>query len=258
VTAAPSTATAPPAAPTSISATPTLTPAQRLVAADDVLKQGDSGCAIELLLALKASDPSAPGLDDTLYRAYLAHGKRLLDAGELDGSWAMYARALEMVPNDPAARDGQNQIILAKDWRTMETAWGNNDDAALVAGQEIARIDPTYRDIRDKLYALLIARADRLLAAGDRDGAYGSLMQGLEVRPDGAEARERLRPYTPTPTPFAPPTSPPRPVQVAPAQSAPPPAVQPVVQPAPEPAPAPTAAPVVQPAPAPVGTPIRR
>jgi tetratricopeptide (TPR) repeat protein len=207
-----------------------------MASAEETLARGETGRAIELLTALQASSPDAPGLGDALYRAYLSHGKTLLDVGEIDGSWAMYAKALELRPADQAAQAGQNQVILLKQWRAMETAWGKDDEAALAAAQDVARIDPDYRDIRDKLYALLIAKADRLLSAGDRDGAYSTLMLALTVKPDRPEARERLRPYTPTPVPVptprpasAPanvqtqPSSPAQtqPVQAAPAQAAP-------------------------------------
>jgi tetratricopeptide (TPR) repeat protein len=200
--------------------TPTLTAAARMAAAEDLLKRGDSAGAVELLLAIKASDPAAPGLDDALYRAYLARGQALLDGGDIDGSWAAYARAGELRPAEAAPRDGQTEVILAKNWRAMEAAWGKDDDAAIAAAEDVYRIRPDYRDVRDKLYALLIGRADRQLKDGNRDGAYQTLMHALEVKPDGPEARERLKPYTPTPTP--PPTAAPvRPVQSAPAQSAP-------------------------------------
>jgi hypothetical protein len=256
---APATATLPP--PTAVPQTPTPGPAQRLAEADAILAGGDSGRALELVQAVKQSDPTAPGLNDLLYRASMAHAKRLLDAGELDAAWGLYAQALELRPDDAAAKDGQKQIVLAKNWRTMESAWGKDDDAALGAAQEIAQIDLGYRETRDKLYTLLIARADRLLAAGDRAGAYAALMQAIEVRPDAPEARSRLQSYTPTPVIYVPPTSPPRqvqaPAQAAPAQAAP-------VDPAPaQAAPAQPAQPApVQPVTAPVqpaaGTPVRR
>jgi hypothetical protein len=73
------------------------------------------------------------------------------------------------------------------------------------------RLDPSYRDARQKLYALLISKADRLLAAGERDTAFQVLLQALNVGPDGAEAQKRLAMYTPTPTPRPPPVAPIRP-----------------------------------------------
>ncbi len=44
------------------------------------------------------------------------------------------------------------------------------------------RVNPAFRETRQKLYAKLITKADRLLASGDRDGAHPLLMYALEVR----------------------------------------------------------------------------
>jgi eukaryotic-like serine/threonine-protein kinase len=256
--------TGPPSQPTqppAPTAAPTASVADRLQVAEGMLNRGETGTALDTLLAVEAVDRNAPRLDDLLYRAYLAHGKSLLDGGDIEGSWAMYQRASERRPADGVALAGQRQVLLAKHWRAMEAAWGNDDGAALAAALELFRIDPTYRDIRDKLYALQIVQADRLLGAGDQQGAYTVLMQALETKPDGEEARARLRSYTPTPLPAATAT----PIRAQPASGPQQPAPQQQSQPQ-QPAPAPQPAPVTQPAPAqsqpaqqqPSGQPVRR
>ncbi len=55
------------------------------------------------------------------------------------------------------------------------------------------------------LHALLIGKADGLLAQGDVDSAYPFLMRALSVMPGSPEAVQRLKRYTPTPLPAAPP-----------------------------------------------------
>ncbi len=213
--AAPPTATSPPATPS---------PQQRLQTARASLEAGDFVQALALLNAIKQTDPATPGLDDALYQAHIGYGKALLDQGDFDHGYAEYTEALQLKPADGAAMDGQKQAVLAKNWARMEASWGKDDEAAIAALEEIMQVDAGYRDTRAKLYALLVAKADRLLGAGDRDGALPVLMRALEVNPDGAEARQRLASYTPTPAPVRP---------------APPPAAPPAAPPAPAPQPAP-------------------
>jgi tetratricopeptide (TPR) repeat protein len=118
------------------------------------------------------------------------------------------------------------------------------------------QVDGNYREARQKLYALLIARADRLLAAGEREPAVATLQRALELNPDGGEARQRLVALTPTataaPAPAAPAPAPVAP-RAAPAQPAP---AKPAPAPAkPAPAPAQSAPAPAQPAPAPAQQP---
>ena len=114
---------------------------------------------------------------------------------------SQYAEALKVRPNDAAAADGQKQIVLAKNYAIMEANWGKDDERAIQALEEIRAAAPDYRDSAQKLYALLIAKADRQIAAGQRDPAFQTLMHALEVNPDGVEAKTRLTTYTPTPVP---------------------------------------------------------
>jgi serine/threonine-protein kinase len=248
--AATSAATVAPSA-TPVPATPTLTAAQQIAQADAILAAGETGRAVEMATALKGADPSSPGVDDLLLRALLAHGTVLLEAGDIDGSWAAYGKVLELRPDNADARAGQTRVVSVKKYREMEANWGKDDDAALAAAAEVFKADPEYREIREKLYTLQIGKADRQLRAGDREGAFSTLMAALETRPDGAEAKSRLAAYTPTPTVFVPPPTrvPPTPVPYV----APPPTPVQIYQPQPTPVPQP------QPTPVPVGgTPIRR
>jgi tetratricopeptide (TPR) repeat protein len=202
-TLAPSTATAVPP-------TPTPSPGQRLDAARALLDQQRYPEAIAAMNAIRDSDPSTPGLDDALYQAHMGYGGKLLAQDDVEGSYAEYGAALKLRPNDQAALNGQQQVILLKHWHEMQACWGKDDDCTLTALEQIYAVNPDYRQTREKLYAQLIAKADRLLAAGDRAGAYTVLMHALDVNPNGAEAADRLVSYTPTPVPA--------PEYVAPAQ----------------------------------------
>ncbi|MFN8636541.1 MAG: protein kinase [Chloroflexota bacterium] len=232
--------------------TPTVSSAQQVAAARASVTAGQYPRAIDSLTSLKRTAPGTADLDDALFDAHVAFGKQLFDQGDLDGSWGQYEAALAVRPNDLTAGEGKRQIVLAKNWRQMEAAWDRDPDAAIAALDAIMQVDASYRggEAKQKLYALLIARADRLLAAGDRDGAFTALMKAVGLDPERAEARQRLAAYTPTPLPTATPAPvapAPRPAQSAPAQSAP--AQTAPVQPAPvQPAPAQPAP--AQPAPA--------
>jgi len=80
----------------------------------------------------------------------------------------------------------------AVNWAKMESSWGNNDEAAIAALEEIMKIDPNYRETKEKLYALLVGKADRLQREGNREAAIAPLKRALEVKPGGGEAQQRL------------------------------------------------------------------
>jgi serine/threonine-protein kinase len=229
--------TAPPA-PTDAPGQPTVaqaaprSPEQQLADARAAVDAGDFQTAFSVLGGLQANAPGTEGLDDALYKAHLGYGQQLFEQGQPDASYAEFGEALKLRPDDPAALDGQKQIVLAKLWATMEATWDKDDAAASDALEQILALDPGYRDANVKLYALLVARADRLRDGGDTDGAIAALQRAREVCPEGEEARARLEALTapiPEPTPVP---APARPQQPAPTRA-----------PAPAPAPAPTSAP---------------
>ncbi|MCC6178578.1 MAG: protein kinase [Chloroflexi bacterium] len=237
VPATPAPVTATSAPPTSTAAPLTATPSaqQRVQAAQAAVAAGNFQQAIDQLQTLKADSAvkadknTASTVDETLRKTYVAYGNQLLDQERLDDAWAQFGEALKMAPNDPEATDGQKRVTLTKNYAVMEANWGKDDEAAINALEANMKLDPDFRDTREKLYALLIGKADRLLNGGKRDDAYSVLMHALEVVPKGAEARQRLASYTPTPTPIPP----------TPVPAPPPPRPQPQPQPQPRPQPQP-------------------
>jgi hypothetical protein len=207
-----------PPAPTEPPATTAPAPAQQLATAQAAIDHGDFTSALIQLGALNTAAPGTEGLPDALYRAHLGYGQQLLDQGQLDESNAEFAEALAIRPGDAAAQAGQQQVALATLWQTMEGAWDHDEAAASAALEEILARDPGYRDANVKLYSLLVSRADRLLAAGDRDGAIQALQRAEQVYPEGGEARARLESLTaPTPTAAPQQAQPPQAAQPAPA-----------------------------------------
>jgi serine/threonine-protein kinase len=215
----------PPAAQAAPPPAPTASPEQRLRAASAQIGSGEYAQAVAALRSLKASAPDTEGVDDPLYRALLGLGQQQREQGLLDDSYATYGEALTLRTDDPVALDGQKQVVLAKLWNTMEVAWDQDEAVASTALEEIMILDPGYRDANQKLYALLVGRANQLIEAGDTEGALVALGRARDVYPEGDEARLLIVEHTPRPTPTT-----------APAQQAPAPASKPAPQPAPKPA----------------------
>lgn len=192
-------------------------PEQQLATAQTAIDRGDYPSAFSVLAALLQLSPPPDGLDESRYRAHVGYGQQLLEQGQLDESDAQFGEALKVRPDDPAALEGQKQVTLAKLWQTMEAAWDQDEAVASAALEEVLALDPGYRDVRLKLYALLVAGGERLLAVGDRDGAVASFQRATQVHPEGPEAQARLAELTaPAPAVAAPPPA-------APAQQRPPP-----------------------------------
>jgi len=254
---------------------PTLTPNQRLAQVKDAADAGNFPSALALLDELRISSPTLADLDATEYDVHMAFAQTLLQQSNPDGAYGQFAAALKVRPNDPAAKAGQDGIVLAKNYAIMEANWDKDVDIAIKALEENMLVNPDYRETRQKLYALLLKKADRLTEAGERDAAFEVLMRALQVQPGAGEAQSRLVSYTPTPMPTATPVpyvppvyqAPPaqsQPVQSQPVQSQPArtqPAAQPAqsqpaqsqparAQPAPQPAAQPAPQPAAQPAPA--------
>ena len=203
-------------------------PEQQFQRALQQIDEGSFASAVPLLGELKASAPNTEGLDDALYRAHLGLGQQQLDQGLLDDSYAAFGEALKLRADDPAALEGQKQVVLTKLWNTMETAWGQDDAVATAALEEILALDPGYRDADVKLYALLVTQANRMLGEGDVDGALVVLRRAQDVYPEGEEAPALIAAHTPPPEP-----------EPAPAQNQ-----APAPAPAPKPAPKPAQKPV--------------
>ena len=102
--------------------------------------------------------------------------------------------------NPYTSDNGSSQeATLAALWAKMEANWGKDDEAAIAALEEIMKIDSSYRQTREKLYALLVSKADRLESQGNREGAVTAIKRALEVNPAGVEALQRLASYTAPP-----------------------------------------------------------
>jgi hypothetical protein len=193
-TATPVPPTATPVPPTATAVPPTATPSaeRRLEVARAALDGRNFPQALALLNGLKQSDPNLPELDEALYEAHLGFGRVLLEEGRLDHSYGEFGEALKLKPNDPAGLDGQKQVVLVKNWNKMEAEWSRNPEAAITALEEIVQHDAGYREAREKLFSLLIGKADRLVRMGDIRAALPVLRRATEVSPDRGEARQRL------------------------------------------------------------------
>jgi serine/threonine-protein kinase len=177
-----------------------ISPEQRLQQARAALDGGKTDEARTAVDELRVGAPTLPGLPELVAAVYVRRGQALSESGQHDEAIAAFDVALEAQPGHAEASAGKKQATLQKLWDQMEAAWGKDEDAALKAAEEIFSTDPSFRDAREKLYALLVARGDRQREAGDRAAAAASYERAHEVRPDAPEAGQRLAALTPTPT----------------------------------------------------------
>ncbi|MFN8637575.1 MAG: hypothetical protein U0893_27295 [Chloroflexota bacterium] len=169
-------------------------------------------------------------LKDLKYRAYAEDAQRRLeialgsnDLTVLDQSKALFGKALEVKPDDPAALTGQDNVQLAE-WRiNYEKLYKAADAAKIDERIELLRkirerrpdYDGAQWSAKEKLYAELIAKAKLFKDQGNDEGAKATLVEAEDVNPDGREAPELTAQWYPTPVPT------PVPVIVAPPVSRP-------------------------------------
>ena len=100
-----------------------------------------------------------------------------------------------------ASADELREAELAGPYLWGELTWNVDKVTALAEYQKVYRIDPGYKDVRDKVYTGNIALAGQLSAQGDREGALRNLNAAKSVDPNRPEADAMLRSLTPTPSP---------------------------------------------------------
>ena len=118
-----------------------LTPNQRLAQVRDTFEAGNSRLgAGAARRAAGQSNPTLAGLDDAEYDIRMGFAQALVEQSNPDGAYEQYDGALKIRPGDAAAKAGQDQIILAKNYAIMEAAWGKDDDTGdQGARRELAR-----------------------------------------------------------------------------------------------------------------------
>jgi serine/threonine-protein kinase len=178
-------------------------PTGLLGAADEARTAGDFQRAMDILQGLKAMTPPPDGIDDRLYQTHVAYGQKLLERGEHPASLDQFAAALAIRPDGREALDGQRLVRQIQNWDQIGAQWDNDPDAALAAAEANYAIDPTWRDTREKLYALLIGRADRQWARGEPDAARATLERAMTVDPGAGDADDRMRRWFAAPSPSA-------------------------------------------------------
>lgn len=172
-----------------------LSPADRLAAARAALGAGDWQRALKDLESLQGSNPDLPGLAEALGAARLEAARDALGRGDFAGAAGLFERVRAGRPSAAQAAEaeaGEREARLAGHYAAAEAAWGKDDETVLRELEAAYAIDPAYRDVREKLYAALISRANAQVAAGDRDGARASLTRAVEVDPTRGEAPSML------------------------------------------------------------------
>jgi tetratricopeptide (TPR) repeat protein len=131
----------------------------------------------------------------------VAYGQKLLERGEHDASVAQYDAALAIRPDGREAQDGKRLVQQVRSWDRMEAQWDKDPEAALAAAEENYKIDPEWRGIRQKLYALLIGQAERQWGRGERDAARATLDRAKTIDPSAGDADDRLQRWFSPPPP---------------------------------------------------------
>jgi tetratricopeptide (TPR) repeat protein len=176
-------------------------PTGLLGAADDARRAGDFQRAMDILQGLKAMMPPPDGIDDRLYQTHVAYGQNLLERGEHDASLAQFDAALAIRPDGREAQDGRTPVQQVRNWDRMEAQWDKDPEAALAAAEESFKLDPEWRGIRQKLYALLIGRAERQWGRGERDAARATLERAKTIDSNAGDADDRMQRWFAPPPP---------------------------------------------------------
>ena len=141
----------------------------------------------------------APVNEDTQNRlasAYQSRAQVRLAGSDFDGAAADFTAAEKL--GQPGGPSGRQQVELARRYAAAEAAWGQDDDVVLTELEAVYRLDPSYREIVDKLYAALLGLAGRQFQAGNLDGAIATLARAVELAPERAEAQAQLAAMQPS------------------------------------------------------------
>ena len=175
----------------SVVAAPRQPPAAELAAqAGRAAAATDWATAIGLYEKARSQAPADAGAQSGLAAAYQGRAQARQAGGDFDGAAADFTAAEKL--GQPGAADGRKQAELARHYAAAEAAWGYDDDTVLRELEAVYALDPSYREVVEKLYAALLGLADRQVAAGDVDGATATLERALALAPDRPEAQAQL------------------------------------------------------------------
>jgi hypothetical protein len=146
--------------------------------------------AIGLYERAYAQAPENEDIQNGLASAYQSRAEARRADSDADGAAANFTAAEKL--GQLGAPSGRQQVELARHYGAAEAAWGHDDDAVLTELEAVYALDPSYREVVDKLYVALLGLAGRQVRAGDLDGAVATLERAAALAPERAEAQVQL------------------------------------------------------------------
>ncbi|MFN8637038.1 MAG: protein kinase [Chloroflexota bacterium] len=192
-----------PAAPAVVAFDPdqTANPDQALAQAHAALDDGRLDDARRIVDDLRVSAPTSPAVSAAVADVYTRQAQQLAMAGHNDDAIAAYDIALKTPSrDDDRPLIAKKQFALQMLWNLLDVILGHDDDLALKAADVVFTVNPDFREIRPRFYALLVKASDRELDAGDRPATIASLSRAYQVNPNGAEVQQRFAAIGATPT----------------------------------------------------------
>lgn len=177
---------------------------------DTARAAGNWPLAIDLAQQVQAADPTYPGINDTLYDAYVKYGSDLLLQGQLDEASTQFTEALAIRPDGSEAQQGLEQIEalahpptatpepLPSPTLTAEQALEQafvdaNWEEALRLLLQIQGTDPEREGLNEQLYQARVGYGTQLTDEGSYDKAKQQFTEALRLKPDGSEALAGLQ-----------------------------------------------------------------
>ncbi|MCC7103550.1 MAG: protein kinase [Chloroflexi bacterium] len=173
---------------------------QRLADVNAALGRKDWAAALDQVTIGLQAAPRDPALLKAAVQAHIGYGEQLWSQGKLDEAMVHYLVVREQ-PLRPAASPTElREAELAAPYLWAELTWKLDQVIALAEYEKAYRLDPSFRDVKDKVYSAYITLAGQQAQQGNRDTALGYLTKARGVDPSRPEADAMMRTLTPGPS----------------------------------------------------------
>lgn len=163
---------------------------------DAAVTAGNWPLAIDLAQQVQTADPAHPGINDTLYDAYVKYGSDLLVQGQLDEASTQFNEALTIRPDGPEAQQGLAQALALPPTATpvpppsptpsveqaLEQAKVDADwEEVLRLLFQIQSSDPEREGLDEQIYEARVNYGDQLINAGSYEEAKQQFEEALRL-----------------------------------------------------------------------------
>jgi tetratricopeptide (TPR) repeat protein len=142
-------------------------------------------------------DPRNVDLAQVAVQSHLALADQLWSQGNSREALLHFLPVREQPLRAAAKPDQLRQAELAAPYIWGDLMWDTDLTTAMKELEKVYRIDPSYRQVQDKLYSGYITQADQAIQRGDTDSATKILTTAKQVNPNRPEAQERLQKLAP-------------------------------------------------------------